>query len=345
MANDDDLDERAEQKNFLISSRQNIIWTAIGVTKDGPSSGHLEDAATGDLLSKESSGTWLLEISEIRGTRKTRNFKIAFKSKDEADEWFYRYRDGSFAPERPPFSEISDRYLLFIQELLNNSEVNKSDIFGTITPQELPRQVLEKVDILGSDGKTSQEVLDLIGGDRIHSIKERFPRSWSYVVEMEYVMRCLPVGSAAFVAASVRYLHFVTKEKEVSGYLLRELQEICRDADNAFLKEIKRQHNSGASGTEGTKAIIREDQTLLVARMSYLMKYPKKLPSDRPLSALRLASDAAKYLGSKGNKRWKKISQRVLDNHLSAIRSAEAGKLLKRKLEKIEKTLENLYKT
>ena len=345
MTNESDLDQRAEQKKFLISPRQNIIWTSIGVTKDGPASGHLGDAANGDIKSKDSCETWLLEIRETRGIRKARNFKISFKSKDQADEWFDRHRDGVLVPERSPFSEISNEFLLFIQELLNNSEVNKSDIFGTITPRDLPRQVLEEVDILGSDGATSQEVSDTIGSDRIQSIKERFPECWSYVVEMEYVMRCLPVGSAAFVAAAIRYFHFVTREIEVSGYLLRELQEICRDADHIYFNEIKRQFNSGARGTEVTKSEVHERRKLLVARMADFMKDPKKLPSDRPLRAEQLASAAAKNLGRYRKEYWRKIGQKTIDDHLSFIRSGESGKLLKNKLEKIEQDLDMLYKT
>jgi hypothetical protein len=264
---------------------------------------------------------WIVTYRENRGLKEPRYGYLPFPSKGEAEKFFLQYENGDYAFDRLPGRRLLKIQIEDIQTLLNEKNVSTSTEFKTEIPWDLPKLVLEFDGMNQPDGQSSTAVLLCLGKERIDDLKNRFPDEWPLVAEMEYVMRERSKDSAPYVAAAIRYYTFVERNPRLAGYLLNELEVLCRGTERRTIIALSNDQKAGKIGGEKRRSArigrIRE----LLAEMHRLKNNTTKGSAATKVQLLKLAADNVK----KENPLLWREGENQLDQYLTDVKDGKLG--------------------
>lgn len=338
------MEEKKPKIKDLRAPRRQVFWTSIDLRqlRDLPSEVRQEFDQLPASFRPESEDDWVFTYREERGQNEPIDCRRIFENESEARDFFVHFKNGREVKDEITIRKPLPTALDHIRHCINTVTVDKSDYFKVTTPHELPILVLEKTGIVDENGATTIGVELELGRERIEELARRFPDSWEASAHMEYVMRMYSQDSPAFVAAAVRYNLSVTRDLFLAGYLLRDLEVLCRDfdalAESKFAGDQKR--TVGKRKKDSTK-FDRRYQTL-IARMKLMIGDPVRFDLKREtIDIQELAKLAAEHLQDKAKSAcWSGGGKGSVENYLADIKSLPKYKALKVRLLDIEKRVE-----
>ncbi|MCD1620521.1 hypothetical protein K7H20_20885 [Salipiger manganoxidans] len=170
-------------------------------------------------------------------------------------------------------------------------------------------------------GPVSKAVLNFIGKDRFYDLKERFGENWEAVAIYEYCWANFPHSSAAFVAASYKYHHYITGNDFSAGYHWRDLEVLVHDVEREAKKAIETREKAGKGGS---KASAKSRELRQLAIMAAIEDVVKRNPDISALGESAIAQLAVAKATETDSKLWRQGKGQVLE-YLGEIRRGEAG--------------------
>lgn len=210
-------------------------------------------------------------------------------------------------------------------------------------PSSLPEIVLKGAGILDVFGKLTEHVILGLGWDRVHHLNKKYPKTWQYLVEMEYCQRNTNIDSPAFLAAAIRYTEYFSDELRLSGYLLRDLEVLLMDFESTFQNSQDQQYKNEV---KARKKISENTIARWSSLIDALEKATTALPRGRKRKIEKLASKLIEQFRANRDVKWKgNITGQGSESILTKIRSGRGGPLLRDRLRKVEDHLENISKS
>jgi hypothetical protein len=329
----------------LRAPRRQVFWTSVDLRqfKDLPSEVRQDFEKVSLSLRPESDDDWVFTFRETRGQNEPIDCRRIFEDEEEARNHFAHFRNGREVIDEVLIRKPLPTALEHIRHSINTGAVNRSDYFKVLIPNELPNLVLEKAGIVDENGVTDEGVMQELGQDRIRDLVQRFPNTWECAAQMEYVMRMYSQDSPAFVAAAYKYNRLITEDLFLAGYLIRDLEVLCRDfdalADSKFVGDQKRKIGKQVRANRDLK---KRYQTL-IARMALMMKDPVRFEVKRDeLDLLSLAKSAAEHLQDKAKSAcWSGGGKGSVEQYLKDIMHYPKYNALKERLLDIEKRVKD----
>ncbi len=104
-------------------------------------------------------------------------------------------------------------------------------------------------------GGLSEKVVQWLGDEHIHWMREEFGENWEAVARLEYVMNHFPDSSLVGLAAKLFFAKFVTYDDFATGYLVKELEAVIAGTEEKAMAALEAQSKRiKASGEKSAKA-------------------------------------------------------------------------------------------
>ena len=263
---------------------------------------------------------WQLIITTRTGLMPSKVSLSYFISEQEAYGIMKKYPIGSELPTL----EQEDGMHSFIRQVLGSGfpwrvTAGDEDSF-------LAYEVLENAGI-HKDGRISEDALSFLGEERIKELKGLFGENWQIAAEFEYCWITLPHTSAAFIAASYRYHHYISGDEFSAGYHWRDLEVIVHAVEAEATKAIETRKRAGKGGST---ASIQARENRRAAFMLALETVAQRNPDLIKLGEKIVASLALKIAIEDNPTLWKQGKGQMTE-YLGESRGGEAGPDMKKR--------------
>ncbi len=309
--------------DHLKAPRREVTWTALDIGQGKSSwSNLLSPKLSSSEDTPDLNDQWYVIYTEKRGLLQPKFFQKLFQNQEEAEEFYSKFKDGNYVYDHLRPQPPSESLVQSCREMLDSGNWSKfwsqNTLFGEPVVTHLAGGVLAHADITedNESGSTAQSVLDYVGIDRVDELKRKFPKSWRYVVEMEYAALLFSQDSLVYIAAAARYCQFFSKEPLVAGYLIRDLELLSHGAELVFSSNALRTTQSAKK----TRNVISENMKgrweTIIESMDKIIKSEIQKKSKKKWTELTLARAAAAERVSADDKHWRAGGKGSVANYL-----------------------------